>query len=295
MAGQMQRCSALAGARHQVISREQLLALGFTRHAVTHMLARGDLHLLFRGVYAVGRPDVTRRGWWMAGVLACGPGAVLSHTSAAELWRIRPGMGPIHVSAVAVRRPRGIVPHRRALAASDVALHHRIPVTTPIRTLIDIAPGRTRAEIEADVNEADRLGLVDPEELRAALGPHRGHAGIARLRDTLDRRTFTLTDSELERLFLPIARRAGLPRPLTQVYVNGFKVDFYFEELGLVVETDGLRYHRTPAQQARDRLRDQAHFAAGLIPPLRFTHGQIRYEPSHVHDVLAAAAARRGR
>ena len=110
------------------------------------------------------------------------------------------------------------------------------------------------------------------------------------LRKLLDRQTFTLTDSALERLFLPIARRAGLPPPLTGQLVNGYKVDFYRPALALVVETDGLRYHRTPAQQARDRLRDQAHLAAGLRP-LRFTHGQVKFEPAYVQTVLAAVAS----
>ena len=90
------------------------------------------------------------------------------------------------------------------------------------------------------------------------------------MRETLDRRTFTSTESELERRFLALIRDAGLPMPETGKYLNGFKVDFFWPQLGLVVETDGLRYHRTPAQQARDRVRDQAHAAAGLTP-LRFT------------------------
>ncbi len=100
-----------------------------------------------------------------------------------------------------------------------------------------------------------------------------------------------MTDSELERQFLPLARAAGLPLPLTQQPLNGFRVDFYWPDLGLVVETDGLRYHRTPSQQARDRLRDQAHAAVGLTP-LRFTHAQVRFEPNHVRDTLAAVASR---
>ena len=73
--------------------------------------------------------------------------------------------------------------------------------------------------------------------------------------------------------------------------MNGFKVDFYWPDLGLVVETDGLRYHRTPAQQARDRVRDQAHAAAGLTP-LRFTRAQVRFDPAHVASTLAAVAHR---
>jgi very-short-patch-repair endonuclease len=107
----------------------------------------------------------------------------------------------------------------------------------------------------------------------------------------LDIRTFTLTDSETEQRFLPIAKRAGLPLALTRECVNGFKVDFYWPELGLLVETDGLRYHRTPAEQARDRLRDQVHTAAGLTC-LRFTRAQVRYDPRHVETTLAAVARR---
>ncbi len=118
-----------------------------------------------------------------------------------------------------------------------------------------------------------------------------GSEGVAALRETLDRRTFVLTDSELERRFLPIARGAGLPPPETQRMVNGFRVDFYWHELGLVVETDGLRYHRTPAQQAADRVRDQAHTAAGLTP-LRFTHAQVRYERRHVEETLRTISQR---
>lgn len=105
------------------------------------------------------------------------------------------------------------------------------------------------------------------------------------LRETLDRATFTLTDSELERRFLPIARRAGLPTPQTRRHVNGYRVDFFWPELGLVVETDGLRYHRTPTQQARDALRDNAHRAAALVP-IRFTHAQVRYDPGYVERIL---------
>jgi very-short-patch-repair endonuclease len=113
------------------------------------------------------------------------------------------------------------------------------------------------------------------------------------MRTTLDRRTFTLTDSRLEIRFLPLAHKAGLPRPQTGCWVNGFKVDFYWPDLGLVVETDGLRYHRTPAQQARDRLRDHAHAAAGLTS-LRFSRAQVVFEPAHVQATLAAVARRLG-
>jgi very-short-patch-repair endonuclease len=127
--------------------------------------------------------------------------------------------------------------------------------------------------------------------LRAALGDFAHRPGVKVLRRLLDRQTFTFTASELERWFLPIARAAGLPKPLTSTGVNGFEVDFYWPDLGLVVETDGWRYHRTPFAQTRDRRRDQTHTRRGLTQ-LRFTHKQIRYERPWVQDTLADVARR---
>jgi very-short-patch-repair endonuclease len=231
----------------------------------------------------------------MAAVLTIGPGAVLSHESAAALWDIRDERSPlIHLTVPAEvdRRQRGLVVHRRCtLRPADTASRFGIPVTAPIRTLLDLATQVPPPELEAAVNRADKLDLVDPEALRAGLDARGGQRGTRILRRLLDRRTFVLTDSELERRFLPIARRAGLPPPLTQQLVNGFRVDLYWPDLGLVVETDGLRYHRSPAQQARDRVRDQAHTAAGLTP-LRFTHAQVRYEPGSVEATTRAVASR---
>jgi very-short-patch-repair endonuclease len=230
----------------------------------------------------------------MAAVLSCGRCAILSHSSAAALHGIRPVRGePIEISVPArvVRRRPGIVVHRRNLGAGEMMRIDGIPVAAPTCTLVDIALGLDRRQLEAAINEADKRDLVDPDELRSALYGMSRRPGIGVLRETLDHRTFTLTDSELERRFLPLARRAGLPRPRTGQYLNGFKTDFYWPDLGLVVETDGLRYHRTPAQQARDRLRDQTHAAAGLTP-LRFTRAQVTFETHHVEETLAAVAAR---
>jgi very-short-patch-repair endonuclease len=148
-----------------------------------------------------------------------------------------------------------------------------------------------RHGIERMINEADKYNVTHPPQLRRALDARNGEPGAAKLRLILDRRTFRLTKEELERRFLPLARKAGLPVPLTGQWVNEFEVDFYWPDLDLVVETDGLRYHRTPAEQARDRLRDQTHTAAGLTP-LRFTHEQVRYEPEHVLAILAQTASR---
>jgi hypothetical protein len=139
-----------------------------------------------------------------------------------------------------------------------------IPVTSPICTLIDLAARIGRDPLEAAINEADKLDLVDPEQLRRALDHLPRRPGIGVLRKTLDGRTFTLTDSGLERLFLPIARRAGLPKPETGVRLSGFKVDFYWPDLGLVVETDGLRGLRFFTARRRSRPK-----TASAIRPMR--------------------------
>jgi very-short-patch-repair endonuclease len=285
----------LAESQHGVVTRGQLLELGYSSDAIQHRISKGRLHPLWSGVYTLGRPDVTRYGRWMAAVLSCGPTAVLSHVSAAALWAMFPSAGEaIHVSVPAhVKRQRpGIVVHRRPrLAISDVDRYRQIPVTTPIRTLVDLATVLSRHQLEAAISETDKRDLVDVETLRGALDDMAGQPGVAALRKTLDRHTFRLTESELERRFLPLARRAGLATPETGRRVNGFRVDFYWPELGLVVETDGLRYHRTPAQQVRDHRRDQAHIVAGLTS-LRFTHSQIRFEEKQVEATLRSVARR---
>jgi very-short-patch-repair endonuclease len=299
MAGTTQQLSArrvfaLAARQHGVVARAQLADLGLTLRAIEHRLERGRLHRVHRGVYAVGRPHLTRLGELMAAVLACGPSAVLSGDAAAEAYGIRRRRpGPIEVTAPGShRRIAGVRVRRRALADEERAVHSGLPVTSVVRTLVDLAPRLAERELEAAVNETDKLDLADPEKLRAALGGMAGQPGVPTLRKLLDRDTFRLTDSDLERRFLRIARRAGLPPPRTQAELNGFRVDFYWPERCLVVETDGLRYHRTPAQQARALRRDQAHMAAGLVP-LRFSHAQVAFEPAQVERVLAAAASRR--
>jgi very-short-patch-repair endonuclease len=283
---------ALVRRQHGVVSRAQLLALGLSAKAIRHRLENGRLHGVWPGVYAVGRPELTRYGRWMAAVLASGPDAVLSHQSAAELWEIRqPRGGPIQLSVPThIRRNRpGLTLFRRAVVPRTH--RHGIPTTPPAQTLIDLAAAlEDQSALEAAINEADKRDLIHPKQLHQAAQASRAR-GAKRLRDLLDRQTLTLTDTELERRFLPIARNAGLPPPKTQAWVNGHRVDFHWPDLGLVVETDGGRYHRTPAQQTADRKRDQTHLATGLTP-LRFTHAQIRYEPTEVQTILVAVVQR---
>lgn len=285
----------LVNRQHGVIARRQLLALGYSRQAIEHRVTKKRLHPLFRGVYAVGRPDVTQKGMWMAAVLSCGPNAVLSHMSAAMLWgvrAIRPHVITLSVPAVGGRKKRrGIVVHRRTLQPTDVTKRDNIPVVSLACALVDLAAERTRGEVERAVGEADQKGLADPEKIRKALNRMTPRPGLKPLRDILDRHTFRLTRSELERIFIPIALSAGLPRPLTLQMVNGFEVDFYWPDLELVVETDSLRHHRTAIQQTKDLVRDQAH-AVTDVTYLRFSHYQVAKERAYVRDRLAKVAAR---
>jgi very-short-patch-repair endonuclease len=259
----------------------------------------------------VGRPALTLNGRRMAAVLACGgdlcrtgkvqlrsdtkriASVVLSHDSAAALFAI--GAQPVSGFEVttmfdAGRRVPSVKLHRRpALWPDSVGYYEGIPVTSPVQTLIDLATRHDQRVLERSINEADGLGFVRTDELRKALIDHHGERGVARLRTILDRRTFRYTRTELERAFLPLACAAGLPLPRTSVYVNGHKVDFYFPTLKLVVETDSLTYHRTPAQQTKDRRRDQDHFEAG-VAQLRFSHAQIRFDPDRVTRILRSTA-----
>jgi very-short-patch-repair endonuclease len=272
------------------------MALGLTSRGIEHRTARGRLHPIGRGIYAVGRPELTQHGKWMAAILACGGvgKAALSYSSAAALFKI----GVERASSIEVTRLSpdpiripGIKAYRRpTLKPGWYGLYEGIPVTSPVQTLIDLATRHGRPAMERSINEADRLKLVRTDDLRKGLDAHAGELGVGRLREILDRRTFRYTRTELERVFIPLAREAGLPLPRTSVYVTGHEVDFHFDELRLVVETDGLTYHRTPAQQAKDRVRDQDHSAAGLTQ-LRFTHGQIKYEPERVVRILRATVS----
>jgi very-short-patch-repair endonuclease len=285
----------LAARQHGVVTRRQLLGLGLSAQSIQHRIDNGRLHPVDRGVYAVGRPDLSRRGVWMAAVLGCGSRAALSYGSAAALWGVgREQRDLVEVSARSYsvrRRPRVHIYRRSNLQASEIVVRDGIPVTSVVRTLIDVAGRLDRAALERTVNEADRLGLIDPEALLDDLVLHPGKRGVRPLRDLLGERAFRLTDSELERRFLRLVADAGLPVPLTQQRLNGFRVDFFWPDWRLVVETDGLRYHRTASQQTKDHRRDQAHLAAGFTP-LRFTHAQVRFQAGYVRFTLVAVVNR---
>src|SRR3954469_1482953 len=171
----------LVGRQHGVIARWQLLERGYNADAINHRIETKWLHPAFRGVYGVGRPELSRYGMWMAAVLACGLSAVISHDTAAALWGIWRYLGEIHVSVLAPmdRKHPGIRVHRRAHI--DATTHHGIPVTTPIATLIDFAATHPRNEVEAALNEAGLRGLINLESLRKQLETVPRCPGLKRL------------------------------------------------------------------------------------------------------------------
>ena len=280
----------LARRQHWVITRGQLLELGFTRREIDQRIARARLHPVHAGVFAVGRPTLTREGYFLAAVLACGEGALLSHGSAAEHYGIRPlQAGSIHVTVPPGRHPRrpGIEVHRRA--GLTALRRDGVPLTGVVDTLVDLATLLSLPELERAVNEAANRDLVHPERLRRALATMPRRAGVRTVAMLLDRDTYAVTDSILEQRFLRIARRAGLPKPQTQRRLGGGRVDFVWPELGLIVEADSLRYHRTALQQSADLRRDHEH--APRFRTLRFTHHQITYLPDHVERTLRAVVS----
>jgi very-short-patch-repair endonuclease len=274
---------ALADAQYGVVTHEQLHDLGYGDEAIKHRIRRGRLHRIYRGVYVVGRKELSQEGKWMAAVLACGDDAALSHDSAAGLWRMtREPAAPIHVSVLGDRRSRGdIEVHPRP--ELHMTTHKGIRVTTPAQTLIDLARTWSQSDVEQAIGEAEFRRLISLRALRAAAAKA-GNRGAA-LRRIIDRVTFRVTQSELEREFLRLLERAKLPVPETQRRFGKYRVDFYWPELRLVVEADGGNFHRTTAQQAADRRRDQEHIRAGRTP-MRITHGQVFFEADALVDLL---------
>jgi predicted transcriptional regulator of viral defense system len=285
--------AALATEQHGVVARRQLITLGLGRGAIAERLRKQRLHRIHQGVYAVGHRKLSHLGWWMAAVLACGPGAVLSHRCAAASAGILEGW-PTTVDVIAPRelhsRP-GVRVHLGALADDERTERFGIPVTTVARTLLDLAAVLDVHALNRALERAEALGLADAVPLAALIERHAGQRGTASLRAALDEGLRpAVTRSDLERRFLTFVDDAGLPRPLTNVVLDGIEVDCAWPERRVVVELDGRAYHRTMAAFERDRARDRRLAAAGWRP-IRVTDRALRDEPARLRSELTALVA----
>jgi hypothetical protein len=266
----------LAARQHGLVTRAQLRKLGLSRGSIDHRLRTGGLHRVHTGVYALAYRSQTPHARMMAAVLACGPGAALSHRSAAELWGFGPPWrGAVEVTVPAQRRPPGVIVHRSLTLASHVATHHGIPVTTVARTLIDLAGALDDARLGRAINDAHIKRLVQLEELAELAARCRGRAS-ARVSDLLGQNA--PTRSVLEDRFLAFVDRHGLPRPEVNERVAGHEVDALWREQRLIVELDGRTFHDGPAAFERDRERDAQLVAAGHRV-LRITWRRLTDEP----------------
>lgn len=221
MGGQLR---SLIARQHGVVTRRQLLDAGLTARMIEVRLRTGRLHRVHRGVYAAGPPDLDDRGRWMAGVLAAGPRAVLSHRGAAALWQLRPwGSRLVEVtSANGAARPR-LLAHESPVPEAERTVVAGIPVTSVPRTLIDIAEVVPPCELERAVHQAYRLRLCLPEEMERALATHPARNGAARLRALLADHPegAERTRSWLEVKVLALSRRHDLPLPQVNVMIEG--------------------------------------------------------------------------
>ena len=265
------------------MSRRQLLAAGLSVRTIERRVEAGRLRPLHQGVYAVGGFALGRKGTWMAAVLACGEGALLSHRSAAALWGLMRDRGlPVEVTAARGRRRRGIAVHEGGIVAADRTAVAVIPVTTIARTLFDLAEFVDESTHERAFEEADRLGLLRIADLEAVCARGVGRRALPRVRRLIDEaRLPEITRSALEHRVLALCRDCGLPMPVTNVEVLGYEVDALWPRQRLVVEADGYAFHRHRAAFERDRVRDAALQAAGYRV-VRLTYRRLIREPDAI-------------
>jgi very-short-patch-repair endonuclease len=279
------RIARIARVQHGTVTTSQLLGAGLTKSAISKRAQHGRLHRIHRGVYAVGHRGLSEEGRWMAAVLACGPGAVLSHGAAAVHWGLlRPLDGPIDVTVPTQngrRRRRGIRLHRceslkapwstsglPKRLASLVTVRDRIPVTTVTRTIADLPSTVAPHLVRRAIRQAEFLRL--PLDLET------------------DR-----TRSDLEREFLRLCQRFRLPLPEVNVLIDGMTVDFLWRDRMLVVETDSYATHGGTIAFEDDRERDLRLRRLGYSVH-HFSEHQLELEPAAVAADVAAVLSESG-
>lgn len=273
----------LAEGQHGVVARRQLIELGLSDARIKGRIAQGRLHVVHRGVYAVGHRLLDLRGRWMAAVLFGGPGAILSHWSAAELWGIVSRRG----RAIDITRKRGwraspgIVVHRDSVSADEIEAVAGIPCTCVPRTSLDLAGSSSRDEMERTINQIEVRRLTHTLSIYDLLERYPRRQGAPMLRALLDDRAEArgITRSRLEERFAALLARSDLSRPQLNaglvVRERFFEVDCLWREQRVIVELDGMRTHGTDLAFEKDRERDRLLIADGWRVT-RITWRQLR-------------------
>ncbi len=290
------RIAELAEGQHGVVARWQVEQLGLGRRGIALRLKSGRLHRLHPGVYSVGHRVLSQHARWMAAVLFCGPDAVLSHRSAAALWRIRDGGGSrIHVTSPSKSRSHGLIQrHFSVLPDDEMTEQEGIPVTSVPRTIFDLAADEPPQVVEGALRQSEYLRLHDRLSLPHLLERYPGRSGSRTIRDCLARRRETSGRSRswLEEVFLPFLDRHQLPRPQqlnAWIEVGGrrFEVDCFWPTLNAIVELDGFAAHGTRTAFRDDRYRDRKLQRAGY-GFIRLASEQVEDEPLEVASDLRA-------
>jgi very-short-patch-repair endonuclease len=278
-----ERIEQIARVQRGRVSRTQLLAAAIKHKAIARRVATGYLIRLHRSVFAVGHLAATSLGDETAALLACRHGAVLSHHTAAQIWGIlRPGSGDrlIHITVKGertTRLPNTTIHRTRHLHPRETRIHQRLPLTSPARTLLDLAPLLTLRELERALDQALINHLTSPTQIQELLDSAPGRAGTTTLKALATRRTTTRTRSEAEERFLALTRAAELPNPEVNASLHGYEIDFLWRDRRLAVEIDGYAYHSTRAAFEHDRLKD-AHLQASGFTTMRVTWMQLEHD-----------------
>jgi predicted transcriptional regulator of viral defense system len=287
--------ASLAARQHGNITRAQLYDLGLANHAIAYRIEVGRLQRVFTGVYAVGKPARTPLERAAAAVLACGPGAALSHVSAMALWGFaKHWPAKFDVTVASDRRPTGIIVHRCiTLTRRDVTTQLGIRVTSPARTLLDCAPRLKDKALTRAVNGALLSNYLKRSQLAELLERSKPGPAVERLIPFVTNQDGP-TRSPFEDDLLPFCEQYGLPRPSVNTIVGGNEVDAFFEAEKLIVELDGYETHSSRAAFEGDRNRDADALASGL-GTVRITKARMRDEPdqeaARLHAILRVRRA----
>jgi very-short-patch-repair endonuclease len=290
-----------AARQQTLITHQQLLALGVTKRAIHRAVRRKRLYPRHRGIYSIvpplAMPPLARE---QGAVLACGANAYLSHHSAAAVWGIRPPERPgtdVTVTIIARdagRRRPGIQARRTGtLHRKDRRMHEGIPIVSPARALLDIAPDLPERDVERAFDEALIKDLITLRAVNAMLDRYPLRPGSRILRELAEPgRDTTATGSEPEERMLALLRKGRIRLPEVNVKVGRYKADFYWRTEGVIVEVDGYRYHRGRWAFERDHQRDAEHQSMGLLV-IRITRRQLMRDPEAVLVLIAQALAQR--